>query len=196
MSKRRGEEDSDSDKEEEVKVVGLKTRVKQEGWLIKDDYELMFEIGQGITLPEKEKNYKVQVSVQNQDWPCELPKEKKGEYVRWHRRSQVMTYKLPKNRNSLFTIPKEDLTAPEELRIYIYLLNEDDKPISFWWGPLSDFMELDAKWRWIQLKPDRTYGEVEEDYLAGMVSVKISVARLEQNGGGTIPWANYNAWSE
>ena len=39
-------------------------------------------------------------------------------------------------------------------------------------------MDLDAKWRWIQLKPDRSYGEIEEDYMAGMVSVKLSVARL------------------
>ena len=27
-----------------------------------------------------------------------------------------------------------------------------------------------------------------------MVSVKLSVARLAQHGGGTIPWSNYDAW--
>ena len=109
----------------------------------------MFEIGQGITLPEKEQDYKVQVSIQNMDWKCAIPKEKKGEYVRWHSRSEPLTYKLPKNLHSAFTTAKEELKAPEELRIYIYLLDESDKPISFFFAPLSDFMDLNAKWRWI-----------------------------------------------
>ena len=95
--------------------------------MVRDDYEVMFEIGQGITMPEKERDYKVQVSIQNFDWKCDLPKEKKGEYLRWHSRTtEPLTYKLPKNLNSLFTTDKENLTAPEELRIYVYLLDEDD----------------------------------------------------------------------
>jgi len=61
---------------------------------------------------------------------------------------------------------------------------------------MSDFLELDSKWRWIQLKPDRTYGIVDEDHMAGMVSVKISVARLASHGAGSIPWANHDAWSK
>lgn len=117
-----------------------------------------------------------------------MAKECKGEYVRWHNRSQVLSYKLPKNNQSLFTKSKDELTYQEELRIYVYLLNSKDEPISFWYGPLSDFTDLSAKWRWVQLKPDRTYGRIDEDHMAGMISVKISVARLAAHGNGSIPW--------
>ena len=78
-----------------------------------------------------------------------MPKENKGEYCRWHSRSEVLSYKLPKNTHSLFTVDKDELTYQEELRIYIYLVNEKNEPISYWYGPLSDFKELNAKWRWI-----------------------------------------------
>ena len=156
----------------------------------KEDYEVMIEVGQGITMPEKDKKYRVQVSIQNNDWKSDLPKEIKGEYLRWHSRCnkkkevkkdtfEPQRYKFPKNLNSLFTTPKEQLSYQEELRVYIYLIDEEDKTIAFWYGPLSDFMELDSKWRWIQLKPDKTFGVIDEDYKAGMVSVKIGVARLE-----------------
>ena len=183
-----------SDKEEEEQKPGLKTRAKDEGWYHKDDYEMMIEIGQGITLPWKDTQYKVQVSIQNIDWKSDLPKENKGEYVRWHSRSEVRQIKLPKNLNSIFT--NENVEYEDELRLYIYLLNEDDVPVSYWWGPLSEFKTLDAKWRWIQLKPDRSYGEIEEDYQAGMVSVKIGVARLAQHGNGSINWKGLKAWEK
>ena len=98
---------------------------------------MMIEIGQGITLPWKDTKYKVQVSIQNIDWQCDEPKETKGEYVRWHSRSEVRQIKLPKNLNSIFTT--DDPEYKEELRLYIYLLNESDVPVSYWWGPLSEF---------------------------------------------------------
>ena len=93
-----------------VPQLGLKSRAQKEGWFQKDDYELMVEIGQGITLPEKDHDFRVQVSIQNLDWQCDVPKENKGEYVRWHSRSEVLSYKLPKNMRSLFTVGKEELS--------------------------------------------------------------------------------------
>ena len=115
----------------------------------------------------------------DKEWRSEPPKEKKGEYVRWHRRSDELKWDLPKNDYSIFS----GKTAEElgknrvESEIFIYL-EDDEKLICFWQGKLSEFSEVDAKWRWIQLKPDRSYGKVEEDYKAGMVSVKISVVNV------------------
>jgi hypothetical protein len=139
----------------------------------------MIEIGQGITMPEKEVDYKIKVVVEKNEWTSHVPKEKKGEYVRWHDRcKEPLVWKLNKNMHSVFTTKAEDLTMINEPRIYIYLLNEENEPICFWHGNLCEFRDIDAKWRWIQFKPDKTYNEDMEDYQAGMVSVKISVGRL------------------
>ena len=69
------------------------------------------------------------------------------------------------------------------MEIFIYLQDEDEKLICFWQGKLNEFMAPNAKWRWIQLKPDASYGIVEEDYKAGMISIKISAARVTTNAG-------------
>lgn len=59
------------------------------------------------------------------------------------------------------------------------MLDTDDTPICFWHGMLSEFISKNAQWKWIQLKPDRSYGEVENDHEAGLVSIKMTVNRLE-----------------
>ena len=73
------------------------------------------------------------------------------------------------------------------------MLDEDDKPICFWHGAVNEFKERDAKWRWIQLKPDRTYGIVEKDHEAGMLSVKISINKLKPSEG-TTDFKKEHAW--
>ena len=64
----------------------IKKQAKEQGYLNKEDYQLMIEIGQGVTLFEPDKDYKVVVKVQEWEWTSEIPKEKKGAYVRWHSR--------------------------------------------------------------------------------------------------------------
>lgn len=165
-----------------------------------EEYQLLIEIGQGITLPEPEKDYKVCIKVLDHEWVCEKPKEKKGAYVRWHNRSPVLKWKLPKNAYSVFS----GKTAEElgknrnEMEIFIYLQDEYDKLICFWQGKLSEFMATNAKWRWIQLKPDRSYGMVENDHDAGMISVKISAARLATDSGilRTVNFSQELAWKK
>lgn len=72
---------------------------------------------------------------------------------------------IPKNEFSVFTTDESKLVNfRNEYRVYIYLLDEDDKPICYWHGLLSDFREHNAQWRWIQLKPDRTYEVIENDH--------------------------------
>ena len=43
---------------------------------------------------------------------------------------------------------------------------------------------MNAKWRWIVLKPDHTYGAVENDHDAGMLSVKISARKVDDSENG------------
>lgn len=121
----------------------------------------------------------------DKEWRSEEPKEKKGAYLRWHSRSELLQWDLPKNEYSIFAGKTEEELGKNrvESEIFIYLEDESEKLICFWQGKLSEFRNADAKWRWIQLKPDRSYGEVEEDYMAGMISVKISVANITRNGG-------------
>ena len=84
-----------------------------------DDYEFKIEIGQGITMPGKDAKYKIQVSVQNHDWISDVPKETKGEYMRWHQRmpenskkgksaNAPLVYSLPKNERSYFSGKPKD----------------------------------------------------------------------------------------
>ena len=175
----------------------IKTRAIEEGYMEYMNYEMMVEIGQGVTLPKPDHNYKIQVSIMDSDWTCALPKEKKGEYVRWSDRSGVINLKLPKNKFSEYSSndADEDEEAIQlEYRVYIYLQDEDDVSICFWWGELSEFKEMNAKWRWINLKPDRSHGMVENDYEAGMVSVKMAARKVPKNGQVLQPWNKFNAW--
>jgi len=82
----------------------IKKRALAQGFFEMDNYEFLFEIGQGITLPKSNYDYRVQVSLNNLDWKTKIPKEKKGEYVRWSERSELITkWSLPKNPNSVFS---------------------------------------------------------------------------------------------
>lgn len=54
---------------------------------------------------------------------------------------------------------------------------DGDKPISWWKGLLKDFERTDAGFTWCQLKADRAVDEVEEDYQAGMIALKMGVRK-------------------
>ena len=143
----------------------LKQRAKELGFLDEEEYELLVEIGQGVTLPQEDKDYKIRVTVKDREWESEVPKEKKGEYTRWSCRSPVLQWKLPKNPFSEFSLQEgEEPAMRHDYVVLIYLLDEDGKRICFWRGTLNEFRDVDAQWKWLQLKPDRSYGEVEEDH--------------------------------
>ena len=59
-------------------------------------------------MPRADFDYRVQVSLNNLDWKTALPKEKKGHYVRWSERSEVITeWHLPKNPLTIFEASEE-----------------------------------------------------------------------------------------
>lgn len=95
----------DDEEDKAVEKPNWKEEAKKSGQFDKEDYEFMIEIGQGITMPQKDTNYKVKVSVENNSWTTDKPKEIKGEYVRWSDRcDKVLSWKLPKNPYSLFSV--------------------------------------------------------------------------------------------
>ena len=77
-------------------------------------------------------------------------------------------------------------------RIQVYLM-DDDKPISWWKGLLKDFDSTNASFRWCQLKADRAIDKVEDDYKAGMISMKLSVRK---KGFGELDFKSEEAWNK
>ena len=82
----------------------------------------------------------------DREWTSEIPKEKKGEYVRWHSRSPVLSWDFPKNEHSIFSGKTEEELGKmrNESEIFVYLQDESEKLICFWQGKLSDFREDNA----------------------------------------------------
>ena len=158
-------------------------------------YELIAEVGQGIALPEPDVYYKVQFAVKNYNWTTEVQQEYSGRYARWSSRSEVLSWKLPSNPHSCFNRSEGQLEGRyrQEFRLFIYLLDSSDIPVCFWSCDLSDFRNLNAKWRWIQLKPDLSYGYVENARDAGLISVKLSVTKRVTDGA-TDKFAQQPAW--
>lgn len=53
-------------------------------------------------------------------------------------------------------------------KVQVYLL-DGDKEICFWNGPVSDFTQSAATNKWIILQADKSIGDIENDYDAGMI---------------------------
>ena len=68
---------------------------------------------------------------------------------------------------------------------------DGDKPISWWKGLLKDFDQTNAGFKWCQLKADRAVDEVEDDYKAGMISLKLAVRK---KGFGELNFKKEEAW--
>jgi len=58
--------------------------------------------------------------------------------------------------------------------VYVYLL-EEDKPICYWTATASRFTNPNPSYEWIILNADKVVNVVKEDYMAGMVQIKLSI---------------------
>ena len=77
-------------------------------------------------------------------------------------------------------------------RIYVYLM-DGDKPICYWKGLASEFMDPNPKkYRWLVMKNDKAIGKVDNDYEAGLVQVKISINAKHLSG--SVDYKQYDAW--
>jgi hypothetical protein len=66
-------------------------------------------------------------------------------------------------------------------RVYVYLM-DDSKPICFWKGKAVNFVNPNPVMQWIPLKADLSVGSVKEDWMAGMISLKLSINNATTNG--------------
>jgi hypothetical protein len=57
--------------------------------------------------------------------------------------------------------------------VFIYLLDPDDVPICYWKGKATDFVDKEAKPRWVQLNPDLAIGKVKKPHIAGMIQFRM-----------------------
>ena len=54
---------------------------------------------------------------------------------------------------------------------------DGDKPVCYYKEHISKFLDHDAEYHWVQMKPDLCVGQVHDPNKAGMISFKLSVAR-------------------
>jgi hypothetical protein len=52
---------------------------------------------------------------------------------------------------------------------------DGDKPICYWRGKVSEFIDPNPIYKWIPLKCDLAIGSVKDPWRAGMLSVKLSI---------------------
>mmetsp|Transcript_108930 Transcript_108930/g.150663 ORF Transcript_108930/g.150663 Transcript_108930/m.150663 type:complete len:285 (+) Transcript_108930:1299-2153(+) len=77
--------------------------------------------------------------------------------------------------------------------IYIYLM-DGGKPICFWKGKPSDFADPNPGYKWLTLKADKSIDKVENDYEAGLISLKLAISHKQRNGAEN--WSQYDAWKK
>ena len=46
----------------------MKEEAKEAGYFGEEEYEMFIEVGQGVSLPEKDEKYKVKVTIQDFAW--------------------------------------------------------------------------------------------------------------------------------
>ena len=163
----------EASKHPERKSVELEESIKQTaidlGFFKENEYDFIADIGLGICLPGDNK-YTVKVQIGDFSKTTAKPKEAKPGYNRWSERFAQETFK------SVYS-------DPEMMdRIYVYLMN-GDTPVCYWKGKVTEFLDPSpAKYRWLVMKNDKAVGEVENDYEAGLLQVKIAISSRKQNG--------------
>ena len=65
-------------------------------------------------------------------------------------------------------------------RVYIYLM-EESKPICFWRGKATDFINRNPEFRWLPMNNDLAVGKIDEAHKAGLVQIKLTINPLKTN---------------
>ena len=66
-------------------------------------------------------------------------------------------------------------------KLMVYLM-DDDKPVCFWKGNCTNFINPDAEMKFEVFKTDLALGKVTENYQAGLIGMKISINNVSVNG--------------
>ena len=96
------------------------------------EYEIIAEIGLGVSLPSNNTYYKVMIKIGTFELTTDWPKEYKQGYNRFSERFQKTIFK-----SSIPTVEQMD-------SVFVYLL-DGSYPICYWKGKVSDFTNPDPK---------------------------------------------------
>lgn len=144
------------ERKEQVLEETIKTNAIAYGFFQEHEFEVIAEVGMGISLPSNSKSYTVMIKIGDFEIQTESPKESKSGYNRWSERFQKRVMKT--------VYP----TIKQMENIFVYLM-DGSTPICFWKGKVSEFTDPNPKYRWIILKNDKSIGKVSEDHEAGMI---------------------------
>ena len=177
--------ESEDSKHPERKEQALDDGIKQDaiskGFFEDKEYEVIGEVGMGISLPSNSKQYTVKIKIGDFELQTDKPKEAKHGYNRWSERFQ----------KTIFKAKYPDVESMDNMFVY---LMDGSTPICFWKGKVKDFADPDPKYQWLILKNDRAIGKVDEDHEAGMIQIKFSINSKHENG--PIDFKQYTAWKK
>ena len=112
------------------------------------------------------------------------------------------TKKIVKNEDEEASDSDEEddsaLKVYEEM-IFFYLIDEDNKVVSFRKEPLKNFKIKDPPClKWYQLEADDSTGIISDDYLAGLISMKVSIAYIPEDPEIDVNkfWEGCPGWKE
>ena len=177
--------ESEDAKHPERKEQALEDNIKQQaiqlGFFEDHEYEVIGEVGMGISLPSNSNKYKIKVCIGDFELMTSDPKEHKAGYNRWSERFPKTIFKA--------TYP----TIEQMENIFVYLMS-GNTPICYWKGKVSEFTDPNPKYRWLIMKNDKAIGKVNEDHEAGMVQFKFSINAKHINGA--VDFKQHDAWAK
>ena len=145
-------------------------------YLIDRQYSIMCQVTSAIGLPKEDTKYEIVVKINEKEFRTGDPPMHKGCYNRfnWRNDPKDGLYKAP-------YIGVNDLGS-----VFIYLKAKTtfgEKFICFYRSSVKKFLEKDPqKIEWIQLKPDKAIGEVDDYYKAGIVGLRIAIHDVTAEG--------------
>ena len=145
------------------------------------EFEVIAEVGQGISLPASGEKYRVMIKIGDLEMKTNDPVMVDNSYNRWSMRFKQQTWVAPYQ--DIYDIG----------RVFVYLL-QGDKPICYWNDDIEKFMEPNPKWRWIEMVNDPSVGKVTEPHKAGLLSIKLSIH--DKTVDGPISFDQFDAWKK
>ena len=94
------------------------------------EYTVAIELGSGFVLPSEQK-YKLKLAIGDEEWQTGDPKTQKGDHCRWNER-------FVKTVNSVYQ------TVHTMPTFYVYLVDDDGRPVCYYRGNLSSFSVRDG----------------------------------------------------
>ena len=133
------------------------------------DYDVIVEVGQGISLPNEKCEYTVKIKIGEFEIKTNEPLESAKGYNRWSFRSDQQLF-----RSNYRSIERME-------HVFVYLM-QGDTPVCYWKGNIVNYQNSEPKLRWVTLKNDLAIGKVKNCYEAGMIQLKFSINSRAEKG--------------